>query len=87
MLDNVELLKFLASFAIITIFIYSIYYYINRYGIRVANKKEKNINVLETHYFSKNKALLLIEVKDKILLLSMDDKGFSKLKEWEKSEK
>lgn len=84
MLNSAELLKFLASFSIIIIFIYAVYYYVNRYGVKFAHKKEKDIKVLDSHFFSKNRALLLVEVKDKLLLLSMDEKGFSKLKEWKK---
>ena len=87
MLDNIEIVKFLASFSIITIFIYAVYYYVNKNSFRLTSKKEKDIKILDSHFFSKNRALFFIEVKERFFLLSMDEKGFSKLKEWEKGEK
>lgn len=46
--------------------------------------KGKHIHVIESKMIGKNRFLLLVEVKDKILLLSSDEKGLGILQEWEK---
>ena len=86
MLETAEILKFLATFSIITIFIYSIYYYINKSGFKLTAKGGKNIEILEARYFSKNRGLILAKVQDTIFFLSMDEKGIKKLKEWKSNE-
>ena len=86
MLESSEILKFLASFTIIIVFIYSLYYYISKTGFKFSPKGGKNIKILETLFFSKNRSLQIIEVNDKIFLLANDEKGIHKIKEWDKKE-
>ncbi|WP_200763820.1 flagellar biosynthetic protein FliO [Nitrosophilus alvini] len=84
MLEYGEILKLLASFSIIVIFIYSIYYYINRSGFGVFGKvgSGKAIKIEEIKHLSKNRSLILVKVKDTVFFLSSDDSGIKKIKEW-----
>jgi len=86
LLESGEIVKFLASFSIIIVFIYSIYYYINRAGFKLTAKNGKNIKILETHYFSKNRGFILVKVKNSLFFLSLDENGIKKLKEWEEND-
>ncbi len=86
MLENSEIIKFLASFSIIIVLIYSFYYYIKKSGFKFVPKAGKNIKVLESIYLSKNSSLQIVEVGDFIFLLSVDEKGISKIKEWQKKD-
>ena len=86
MLEGSEVAKFFASFIILIVFIYALYYYISKIGLKFTAKNGKNIKILETLFFSKNRSLQLIEINDKILLLANDEKGIHKLKEWDKKE-
>ncbi|WP_187646988.1 flagellar biosynthetic protein FliO [Nitrosophilus labii] len=83
MLETQETLKFLATFSIIVIFIYVIYYYINKYGLKISSNRDKNIKIIESHYFSRNKGLVLVKIKKSFFFLSIDENGIKKLKEWE----
>ena len=83
MLDNIEILKFLASFSIIVIFIYSIYYFLLKSGFNLTSKGTKNIKIIESVHLSRNKLLYLIKVKETLFLLSLDEKGIKKIKEWQ----
>ena len=78
-----EIVKFIASFTIIVIILYAIYYYLENIMTKLS-PKGKHIHVIESKMIGKNRFLLLVEVKDKILLLSSDEKGLGILQEWEK---
>lgn len=82
MLESGEIIKFLASFSIIVIFIYSVYYYISKSGFKLSPKSGKNIKILESFYFDKNRSFHLVKVKDTLFFVAFDEKGISKLKEW-----
>lgn len=85
MLETQEILKFLASFSIIIIFIYSIYYFFSK--LNFPKTKGKSIQIIETHFFSRNRGFVLVRVKNSLFFLSIDEKGISKIKEWREEEK
>ncbi len=77
-----ELVKFIASFAIIVVILYVIYYYVQNFTTKLS-PKGKNIHIIESRMIGKNRFLLLVEVKDKTLLISSDETGTKVLQEWE----
>ncbi len=81
MLDSYELAKFFASFALVVLFLYALYYY---FGNNMAkfSKQGREIVVKESRVVGKDRYILLVEVKGKTLLLASDEKGIRVLKEW-----
>ena len=86
MLDSVYLIKFIVSFAIVIVLIYAVYYFVNRYGLKLNTGSQGNINVKEIRFLQKNKSLCIVEVKDTTFLLALDESGIKKIKEWKKEE-
>lgn len=84
MLDNWEIVKFLASFAIMVIILYALYYYAHNFTPKIASPKKKYIQIVESKIIGKNRFLMLVKVKDTILLLSLDEGGIKVLQKWEK---
>jgi flagellar biogenesis protein FliO len=84
--EYADYLKFISSFVIILIFIYAIYYAVNRYGTNFAINKKGKINIEEIRYLSKNKGLFIVQVENSKFLFSFDEKGINKIKEWEATE-
>ncbi len=82
--DNLELIKFIASFAILVIFLYALYYYLQRVQHKF-NIQGKDLKILETKPLGKNRFIFLVEAKDTLLLLSSDENGIKVLKEWKKN--
>lgn len=80
--DSLEIVKFIASFAIIVIILYAFYYYAHNFTTKLS-PQGKHIHIIESRIIGKNRFLLLIEVKDKILLLASDERGIELLYEWE----
>ncbi len=83
MFEYTDYLKFISSFVIILIFIYAIYYAVNRYGTNLVVNKKGKINIEEIRYLSKNKGLFIAQVENSKFLFSFDEKGINKIKEWE----
>jgi len=83
--DSYEIVKFLASFALLFIGLYAIYYYVRNYGSRL-NLGGKDIQILETRMVGKNRYLILAKIKQSIFLLSSDESGIKILKEWKEGE-
>ncbi len=86
MFEYADYLKFISSFVIILIFIYAIYYAVNRYGTNLVVNKKGKINIEEIRYLSKNKGLFIAQVENSKFLFSFDEKGINKIKEWEATE-
>jgi len=84
--EYADYLKFISSFVIILIFIYAIYYAVNRYGTNLVVNKKGKINIEEIRYLSKNKGLFIAHVENSKFLFSFDEKGINKIKEWEATE-
>ncbi len=81
MLDNMELMKLLSSFAILVVMLYGVYYYLNRLN-KNFSIQGKDIQILEKRIIGKNQSLCLAKIKDTVMLFSCDDKGIKLLKEW-----
>ena len=80
-----ELVKFIASFSILVILLYALYYYLQKMQNRF-NLQGKDLKILETKTIGKNRYLLLVEAKDSLLLLSSDESGIKVIKEWKRSD-
>ena len=81
--NSLEIAKFLASFSIIFIFLYAIYYFIKKFGWKPSFKSGKNIEIIDTLFLSKNRYLHLVRVRNFIFLLGIDEHGIKKIKEWQ----
>ncbi|BCD68379.1 flagellar biosynthetic protein FliO [Nitratiruptor sp. YY09-18] len=81
MLDNYEIIKFLASFTLLVIILYAIYYYVSNFQPKFKSGG-KEIEVLETKVLGKNRFLYLIKVKDTTMLIAHDEQGMKLIKEW-----
>ncbi len=79
--DNIELVKFIASFSILVILLYGLYYYLQRLQNRL-NLQGKELKILETKSLGKNRYIFLVEAKGSKFLLSSDESGIKVLKEW-----
>ncbi len=77
------IVKFFASFVILVVLMYGMYYYLN-YIQKNFQAKGKNIQILESTMVGKNRYIFLIDIKDSQLLISSDESGIKILKEWEK---
>jgi flagellar biogenesis protein FliO len=83
--ETYEYLKFIASFFIVLVFIYAIYYYLNNFtSLKKSGGKE--IEVLETKMIGKNSFLILARIKDRIFLLANDGTGVKILHEWKETQ-
>ena len=82
--DNWEIVKFFASFAIVVIILYALYYYARNFTPQITSSKGKHIHIVESKVIGKNRFLMLVEVKDRVLLLSLDEGGVKVLQKWEK---
>lgn len=83
MLDGIYLLKFLASFTILLVFLYAVYYYLKNYHPQL-KAEGKNIKVIESKMVGKNRFFYLVEVNDTQMLLVSDERGVHLIKEWKK---
>ncbi len=79
--DSFELVKFIASFAILIVMMYALYYYLNRLN-KNFSVGGKDIQILETKILGKNRSICLAKVKGIIMLLACDESGIKILKEW-----
>lgn len=81
--EYAELLKLAASFVVVLVVIYAVYYLLNRFNpVNYLNKKGE-LQIEEMQYVSKGKSLCLVRVGQVRLLLALDEKGISVLKEWD----
>lgn len=85
MLSSVIIVKFFASFGILVVLMYGIYYYLNHIQ-KHFQAKGKNIHILESTMIGKNRYIFLLDIKDSHLLIASDESGIKILKEWEKDE-
>jgi len=80
--EYAQLLKLTASFVVVLVIIYAVYYALNRFNpVTYLNKKGK-IRIEEMQFLSKGKGLCLVKIEDESLLLALDEKGITVLKEW-----
>ena len=84
MLDSIDIAKFLASFVLLLIILYALYYYFHNFSSKLP-MQGKEIKIKEMRMLSKGRYLFLVEVKNKILLLASDENGMKILQEWENS--
>ncbi len=82
MLEYSDIVKLIASLSIVVIFIYAIYYLLNKFAGGSIVQKKGAIKIEELRYIAKGKGLCLVKVKDELFLLSFDESGIKKLKEW-----
>ena len=85
MLDSVYLVKFLASFIVLLVFLYAIYYYIKNYHPQLKSEG-KNIKIIESKIVGKNRVFYLVEVNGTQMLLVADEQGMHLIKEWKQSD-
>ncbi len=84
--EYAELLKMTASFMIVLVIIYAVYYLLNRFNAAAYLNKKGKIEIEEMRYLSKGKGLYLIKVRQEHMLLAFDEKGITVLKEWKDAE-
>lgn len=80
--EYAELLKLAASFVVVVVIIYAVYYLLNRFNAAAYLNKKGKIQIEEMHFLSKGKGLCLVKIRDDKLLLALDEKGITVLKEW-----
>lgn len=85
MQNSYEIVKFFASFTLIFIILYAIYYYIQKFGSKLPYSG-KEIEIIEMRMIGKNRFLLLVKVRQKIFFCASDEKGIRVLKEWNASD-
>ena len=82
--ESYEYIKFLASFFIVIIFIYAIYYYIANFtSLKI--QKGGEIEIKERKILGKNRFLYIVKIKDKNYLISSDESGMRVLDRWKES--
>ncbi|WP_456398151.1 hypothetical protein [Desulfurobacterium sp.] len=79
------LLKLVVVFIIIVVSLAVVYYSVGRYSI-VKPGHSGSIKIIEVKYISKNRGFILMDIEDSKILLSFDETGFKKLKEWSNEE-
>ncbi len=79
------LFKLVVVFIIIVVSLIAIYYSVGKYSF-VKPGRSGSIKIIEIKYISKNKGFVLIDVESSKILLSFDETGFKKLKEWSNEE-
>ena len=84
MLDSIYLIKFFATFSILIIIMYAIYYYLKNHHPQFRSENSQ-IEVIESKMIGKNRYLFLVSVKESEFLLLSDEKGTIVVKEWKKS--
>jgi len=82
LLSSFELIKFIASFSILIVMMYALYYYLNRLNKNLS-LGGKDIQILETKILGKNRSICLAKVKGVLMLFACDESGIKVLKEWE----
>ncbi len=83
MLEGIDIAKFLSAFVITIFLIFAIYYLVSRYGKNIVSLNQKGeIKIKDIKFLGKGKNLLLIEVKDKEILLSVDEKEVKVIERW-----
>lgn len=80
--DYTELIKLTASFSVVIVIIYVIYYLLNRVNPVNYLKKKGELQIEQMQYVARGKSLCLVKVGETKLLLALDEKGISVLKEW-----
>ncbi len=83
--DSYEIVKFLASFALLFTILYAVYYYVRNYGSKM-HLGGKEIQIIESRMLGKNRFIFLAKIKQSIFLLSSDESGIKILKEWKEGE-
>lgn len=86
MFEYAELLKLLASFAVVVVIIYALYYVLNRFNATAYLNKKGKIQIEEMRHITKGKGLCLVQVEGKRLLIAFDEKNLSVLKEWDEDD-
>ncbi|WP_456484798.1 hypothetical protein [Desulfurobacterium sp.] len=80
------LLKLIVVFLIIVVSLAVIYFSVGKISFPMKTGRSGSIKFIEIKYISRNRGFVLIEVKDSKILLSFDETGFKKLKEWSNEE-
>lgn len=78
-----SILSMLLPLVLVIILLYSLLYFVKKYGIRFTPQplKYAGIKVISTQQIMPKKYLSLIRVEDKILIVGVSDNSFSLLKE------
>lgn len=69
-------------FFLIVAFLLAIYFFLSKFSFPIKMNGKGEILIKEVKYLGKNKLFLLLKVKDTEFLLSLDEKGVTKIKEW-----
>ncbi|WP_457567714.1 hypothetical protein [Desulfurobacterium sp.] len=77
------LIKLAVVFLIIVIFLGVLYFVFGRLSFPIKTGRSGLIKIKEVKFLSRNRGFVLIEVKGSKILLSFDEAGFRKLKEWD----
>ncbi len=86
MLDTPDIAKVITAFTITVFLIYILYYFVSKYYRSIFSINQRGeIKIKEIKIIGKGKSLILLEVKDKEYLLSVDEKGISVIDVWKKS--
>ncbi|MEZ0537778.1 flagellar biosynthetic protein FliO [Caldicellulosiruptoraceae bacterium PP1] len=81
-----EFIKLFFGILLFAIILYLSYFTSKYLSKKVSRRKGENIKIIETLPLSSDSLLILVEVFDKVLLLSRTQKNISILKEFDKKE-
>jgi len=81
LLETQEIVKFLASFSIIVIILYSLYYFLAKSGFSISSKG-KRIEIVDTKSVGRNRGFLIVKVDDREYFFTVDEKGMKKIDQW-----
>jgi len=84
LLEYTDILKFLSSFVIVVVIIYSIYYGINRYWKGLLPNQKSIIKILDIKFIGKDKGLAVVKANNKYYFLAFSEKNISIIEKWDK---
>ncbi len=88
MLETVDVARVIISFILTVFVIFSLYYFLTKYNNFFIKKGQKgDIKIKDVKYIGKGKSLLFIQIKDKEILLSVEEQGIKILEKWSINEK
>ncbi|SNR76562.1 hypothetical protein [Desulfurobacterium atlanticum] len=81
-MSEVYYIKTAFVFFLIVAFLLVIYFLLSKFSFPIKMNGKGEIVIKEVKYLGKNRLLVLLNVKDTEFLLSFDEKGVTKIKEW-----
>lgn len=79
MFEDYSIAKFIFSFFIVVLLIYSFYFFIVKYGQKFSINPKGEIKIKDIKFFSKDKGFILAQLKDEEFFFSFDNQNGLKL--------